>query len=121
MFMPLAFILFSYGRVLYLCLRRSRSFVSKALNTCLPHVIVLLNYSVCTTFDIMQRSTIRGEQSKPPVTASLILLLAPTVGNPIVYGLKVGEIYRSLKTLLRCGRSEKETRANGNASKVTPQ
>ncbi|KAG7214956.1 hypothetical protein INR49_004925 [Caranx melampygus] len=53
---PGAFVLFSYGSVLAVCLRRSRAFSSKALNTCLPHLLVFINYSVSFAVEmVLQR------------------------------------------------------------------
>ncbi|KAE8299076.1 hypothetical protein D5F01_LYC01465 [Larimichthys crocea] len=53
--LPAGFVLFSYGRVLTVCLRRSRAFSSRALHTCLPHLLVFVNYSVSTGIELLQR------------------------------------------------------------------
>ncbi|KAK1875006.1 Olfactory receptor 6M1 [Dissostichus eleginoides] len=44
-----------YTLILFICLRRSRSFSSKALQTCLPHLLVFFNYSISVYLDMMLR------------------------------------------------------------------
>ncbi|KAF3843881.1 hypothetical protein F7725_002730 [Dissostichus mawsoni] len=54
-FLPAAFMLFSYARILFICLWRSRSFSNKALQTCLPHLLVFFNYSINVYLDLLLR------------------------------------------------------------------
>uniref|UniRef100_A0A3B3TWS9 G-protein coupled receptors family 1 profile domain-containing protein n=1 Tax=Poecilia latipinna TaxID=48699 RepID=A0A3B3TWS9_9TELE len=42
--LPVIFVLFSYSSILYVSLCRTRGSSSKALRTCLPHLLVFLNY-----------------------------------------------------------------------------
>uniref|UniRef100_A0A3B3Z986 Olfactory receptor n=1 Tax=Periophthalmus magnuspinnatus TaxID=409849 RepID=A0A3B3Z986_9GOBI len=104
-YLPIAFVLFSYGRIIILCLQHSGTFASKALNTCLPHVIVVVNYTVCTIVDMQQKATPKSHSVT--VTTSILVVVIPTVFNPVVYGLKVAEIYKHVKRLLRCPRTAK--------------
>ncbi|XP_067458707.1 olfactory receptor 11A1-like [Thunnus thynnus] len=101
-FLPAAFVLFSYGRILTICLRRSRTFSSKALHTCLPHLLVFLNYCLCTAFDLLHRRLHTASDPAASVVTSVLVVLVPTVLNPVVYGLKVKEIFTQVKKLLRC-------------------
>ncbi|KAJ0070496.1 hypothetical protein NL108_012954 [Boleophthalmus pectinirostris] len=107
-FLPIAFVLFSYGRILILCLQRSGTFASKALNTCLPHVIVVLNYAICTIVDLQQIES-SEEESRSALVVSVLIVVVTTVSNPIVYGLKMREIYLKLKELLHCQRPQTDT------------
>ncbi|KAK7940041.1 hypothetical protein WMY93_003367 [Mugilogobius chulae] len=84
--LPTAFVLFSYGRILVLCLHRSRTFASKALNTCLPHVIVLLNYFVCNTLEMMNRTVPAGEHTRETLTSTVLTVVVTTVSNPSCTG-----------------------------------
>ncbi|XP_072301482.1 olfactory receptor 6N2-like [Eucyclogobius newberryi] len=103
-FLPFSFVLFSYFRILFLCLHRSKMFASKALNTCLPHVILLLNYTVCNVVELLQKTVLSGEVTRSTFTISILLVVVTPVCNPIVYGLKLREIYQRLKKLLLCRR-----------------
>ncbi|KAI9534622.1 hypothetical protein NQZ68_012855 [Dissostichus eleginoides] len=102
-FLPAAFMLFSYARILFICLWRSRSFSSKALQTCLPHLLVFFNYSISVYLDMMLRRLQSNRESDSTVITS-ILILVPTVLNPVVYGLKLKEVFTHVKRLLSCRR-----------------
>ncbi len=103
-FLPAAFVLFTYGRILLICLQRSRAFSGKALHTCLPHLVVFINYSLSTAFELLQRRLQAGEPAASVVT-SVLMMVVPTVLNPVVYGLKVKEVFRHVRRLLSCQRA----------------
>ncbi|KAK5889711.1 hypothetical protein CesoFtcFv8_015688 [Champsocephalus esox] len=103
-FLPAAFVLFSYARILFICLRRSRSFSSKALQTCLPHLLVFFNYSICVCLDLLLRRLQSNRESDSTLITSILMMLVPTVLNPVVYGLKLKELFTHVKRLLRCRR-----------------
>uniref|UniRef100_A0A3Q3MJ00 Olfactory receptor n=1 Tax=Mastacembelus armatus TaxID=205130 RepID=A0A3Q3MJ00_9TELE len=96
---PVLFILFSYTRILIICYQSGREVRTKAAQTCLPHLLVLINYSFLITYDVI---TVRLETDFPK-TARLImtlqLILYHPLFNPIIYGLKMKEIYKHLKKL----------------------
>ena len=100
--LPVFFILFTYMRILIITFRSSREVRKKAAQTCLPHLIVLINYSVLCAYDMI---TVRVG-SDFPKTVSLIMMLQLVIYhplfNPIMYGLKMKEIYKQLKKLF-CG------------------
>ncbi|KAK5889777.1 hypothetical protein CesoFtcFv8_013364 [Champsocephalus esox] len=102
-FLPAAFMLFSYARILFICLRRSRSFSSKALQTCLPHLLVFFNYSISVYLDLMLRHLQSNRESDTTLITSMVILV-PTVLNPVVYGLKLKEVFTHVKRLLSCRR-----------------
>lgn len=104
--LPAIFVLFSYSAVLSICLRRSRSFSSKALSTCLPHLLVFCNYSVSSGVEVLQRRLQAGSQPTASVLTSIFQVMIPTVFNPVVYGLKVTEIRAQLRRLLGCQRAD---------------
>ncbi|KAE8277780.1 Olfactory receptor 51E1 [Larimichthys crocea] len=101
--LPAGFVLFSYGRVLTVCLRRSRAFSSRALHTCLPHLLVFVNYSVSTGIELLQRRL--QAAGEPSIVPSFLVVMIPTVMNPVVYGLKMKEVRRHIERLLGCQRA----------------
>ncbi|XP_034089985.1 olfactory receptor 6N2-like [Gymnodraco acuticeps] len=103
-FLPAAFVLFSYARILFICLRRSRSFSSKALQTCLPHLLVFFNYSISISLDLLLRRLQSNRESDSTLITSILMMLVPTVLNPVVYGLKLKEVFTHVERLLRCRR-----------------
>ncbi|XP_026152298.1 olfactory receptor 4N2-like, partial [Mastacembelus armatus] len=95
--LPVLFILFTYTRILIICYHSSGEVRRKAAQTCLPHLMVLFNYFFLLTYDVI---TVRLE-SDFPKTARLVMTLQLVVYNPlfnpIIYGLKMKEIYKHLK------------------------
>ncbi|CAL1581882.1 unnamed protein product [Knipowitschia caucasica] len=110
-YIPVSFVLFSYCRVLLVCLWRSRKFSGKALNTFLPHMLVFFNYSLTASFEFLHRRLMMGGTTV--VTMSVVVVIVPSGFNPVVYGLKVAEIYKHVKILLRNQRRPK-TQPTGN-------
>ncbi|XP_062865291.1 putative gustatory receptor clone PTE03 [Trichomycterus rosablanca] len=102
-FPPVIFIIFSYIRILTVCLRNSKVFRRKALQTCLPHLIIVINFSINASFEIINN---RLESNQIPhiieMILSIELLLIPPLFNPIIYGLKLQEIFNSIKRLISC-------------------
>ncbi|XP_036421349.1 olfactory receptor 6N2-like [Colossoma macropomum] len=50
---PLIFIIYSYVRILEVCLQNSKEFRRKALQTCFPHFVIFINFSVTACFEVI--------------------------------------------------------------------
>ncbi|XP_039455702.1 olfactory receptor 6N2-like [Oreochromis aureus] len=98
--LPMLFILFTYIKILKLSYQRCRDVRKKALKTCLPHLLVLINFSCFIFFDIIivRLETDLSKTLRLILTFELILF-HPLL-NPIIYGLKMNEISKHLKILL---------------------
>uniref|UniRef100_A0AAQ6INZ8 Olfactory receptor n=1 Tax=Anabas testudineus TaxID=64144 RepID=A0AAQ6INZ8_ANATE len=93
---PLLFILFTYTRILIISYRIRR----KAAQTCLPHLLVLINLSCFVTYDVF---IVRLEADIPRIAHLIIsiqMISYHPLFNPIIYGLKMKEISKHLKKLL---------------------
>uniref|UniRef100_A0A3Q3MHX0 G-protein coupled receptors family 1 profile domain-containing protein n=1 Tax=Mastacembelus armatus TaxID=205130 RepID=A0A3Q3MHX0_9TELE len=103
--LPVLFILFTYTRILIICYHSSGEVRRKAAQTCLPHLMVLFNYFFLITYDVIN---VRLETDFPK-TARLVMTLQLVVYNPlfnpIIYGLKMKEIYKHLKKLFCQGKT----------------
>nr|XP_020443927.1 olfactory receptor 6N2-like [Monopterus albus] len=99
-YFPLLFILSTYAKIYIIACRTCKEVRKKAIETCLPHLLVLINFSLLCTYDII---VVRLESSIPK-TAHLImtlqLILYHPLFNPVIYGLKMKEIYKHLKQML---------------------
>ncbi|XP_049905598.1 olfactory receptor 6N2-like [Epinephelus moara] len=99
---PMLFILFTYATIFKITYRSCREVRKKAAETCLPHLLVLINFSLLCTYDV----TIVRLKYDIPKLANLImtlqLVLYHPLVNPIIYGLKMKEISKHLKQLLLC-------------------
>ncbi|XP_033934097.1 olfactory receptor 2A7-like [Pseudochaenichthys georgianus] len=100
--LPLIFILFTYTRILIISYQHGREYRRKAAQTCFPHLLVLFNFSCLFYLDVV---IIRLGLNIPKMTRLILTLQIVSyhsVFNPIIYGLKMKEISKSLKLLL-CG------------------
>ncbi|CAJ1078545.1 olfactory receptor 10A3-like [Xyrichtys novacula] len=101
-FFPVAFVLFTYLRILLVCRRSSVKFRGKALQTCLPHMLTFINFSISVFCDhILSRHLIGDLSQIVVVVLSLEFMIVPPIHNPLVYGLSLpqirGVIFRRLK------------------------
>ncbi|MBN3321539.1 O52D1 protein, partial [Atractosteus spatula] len=94
-------ILYSYIKILSICLKSSRDSSIKALNTCIPHLVTLLNFAAGCAFELIQS---RFNMSHVPYMARVILsvyfLIFPPLLNPIIYGVRTQAIKSRLKIML---------------------
>ncbi|XP_026150782.1 olfactory receptor 4N2-like [Mastacembelus armatus] len=105
--LPVLFILFTYTRILIICYHSSGEVRRKAAQTCLPHLMVLFNYFFLLTYDVI---TVRLESDFPKIARlvmTLQLVLYNPLFNPIIYGLKMKEIYKHLKKLFCQGKMKR--------------
>ncbi|KAA8578217.1 hypothetical protein FQN60_005349, partial [Etheostoma spectabile] len=86
-------ILFSYTRILKVCFSGSRQTRQKALSTCTPHLLSLLNFSFGYFFEIIQsRFDMNYLPNMLRVFLSLYWLTCQPLINPLLYGLKMSKI-----------------------------
>ncbi|KAM3862229.1 olfactory receptor 6N1-like [Diretmus argenteus] len=92
-FLPLIFVLFTYLRILLVCRRSSSEFRGKALQTCLPHIVTFVNYSISMFCELLL-SRFEPDEINPlvAVVLSLEFLIIPPINNPLVYGLNLPQI-----------------------------
>nr|XP_020472363.1 olfactory receptor 11A1-like [Monopterus albus] len=98
---PVLFIFFTYTRILIASYRSSKTFRRKAAQTCLPHLLVLINLTFFITYDVI---VVRLESDIPNTThliMALQMIVYHPLFNPIIYGLKMKEISKHLKRLFQ--------------------
>ncbi|XP_071372570.1 olfactory receptor 6N2-like [Centroberyx affinis] len=99
-FIPMFFLLFTYTKILIIILKSSKKKKKKALQTCLPHLVAFINFSMLSGYEAIK---IRVETSIPQMAnfiLNLLLISCSSVFNPIIYGLKMKEISKQVKSLL---------------------
>ncbi|XP_059917060.1 olfactory receptor 52E4-like [Gadus macrocephalus] len=95
------FIAFSYTRILSICLRSSRDFRRGALNTCLPHLAIFLNFTIIASFEVIQNRIPSGIPHIVRLIVSLLYVVIPPIFNPLIYGLKMQAISQCLVALFK--------------------
>ncbi|XP_028250327.1 olfactory receptor 10K1-like [Parambassis ranga] len=99
MILPVLFVLFTYIRLFIVAYHSSREVKRKATQTCLPHLIVLISFSCLGAYDVL---LLRMETDFPKIirfVMSLQIVIYHPLFNPIIYGLKMKEIYKHLRRL----------------------
>ncbi|XP_018544687.1 olfactory receptor 6N2-like [Lates calcarifer] len=96
---PVLFIFFTYTKIFIITYRSHADVRKKAAQTCLPHLLVLINFSCLVTYDVI----VVKLESDFPKTVRLIMtlqvILYHPLFNPIIYGLKMKEISKHIKRL----------------------
>ncbi|XP_023258410.1 olfactory receptor 10J4-like [Seriola lalandi dorsalis] len=102
-FLPLFYVLYTYLRIVAVCWKKSAEFKGKVLQSCLPHMVSFVIYSITGFCDIaLGRYNLEEINPFVAVILSLEFVILPPVLNPLVYGLKLPEIRRhSLRMLSR--------------------
>ncbi|XP_068186377.1 olfactory receptor 11A1-like [Antennarius striatus] len=100
---PSLFILFTYTRIFMISYQSSRDVRRKAAQTCLPHLIVLISFTCICAFDgVIPRLKFVSKTVRLIMTLQVIVYTP--LFNPIIYGLKMKEIYKHLKRLFCKGK-----------------
>ncbi|XP_020783522.2 olfactory receptor 6N2-like [Boleophthalmus pectinirostris] len=97
--LPVLFILYTYSRIFHI-VKRSKEMRKKAFETCMPHLVVMINFAVFSAYDVL---LVRIEMEFPkPVRffVSLQMIIYHPLLNPLIYGLKMKEISKYIKKLL---------------------
>ncbi|XP_061072366.1 olfactory receptor 51E1-like [Conger conger] len=86
-------ILFSYAQILKVCLFASRDSQMKAIQTCTPHLLAVINYAVGCFFEVVQsRLNMDHAPYKARIFMSLYFLIFPPLFNPVIYGISIQAI-----------------------------
>ncbi|XP_033842433.1 olfactory receptor 142-like [Periophthalmus magnuspinnatus] len=97
--LPVLFILYTYSKIFFIA-RRSGEMRRKAIETCLPHLVILINFTVFSAYDVLLLR-IETEYTKTVrFIVTLQIIMYHPLFNPIIYGLKMKEINKHIKTLL---------------------
>ncbi|XP_049331926.1 putative gustatory receptor clone PTE03 [Astyanax mexicanus] len=99
-FPPVIFVIYSYIRILDVCLKNSKEFRRKALQTCFPHLFVFISFSVTSCFEVINS---RLEAKLPQILAMMLSIeniIIPPLINPVMYGLKLHEISNAIKSMM---------------------
>ncbi|XP_012712955.2 olfactory receptor 10A3-like [Fundulus heteroclitus] len=100
LFILAALILYTYVKILQVCFSGSKETRQKAISTCTPHLVSLLNFSFGSFFAVLQS---RFDMSRVPnvlrIILSLYFVTCQPLLNPLLYGLKLSKIQITCKTL----------------------
>uniref|UniRef100_A0A3P8TNG3 Olfactory receptor n=1 Tax=Amphiprion percula TaxID=161767 RepID=A0A3P8TNG3_AMPPE len=92
---PLLYILFTYAKIMKITYKSSGDVRKKAAETCIPHLLVLIS---CTSLAVYEVIIARVESDFSKTTRLQAALYQPLF-NPIIYGLKMKEIFKHIKKM----------------------
>ncbi|XP_068587793.1 olfactory receptor 4B13-like [Cebidichthys violaceus] len=108
-FGSLLLIFYSYMKIFKVCFSGCKQSRQKAVSTCTPHLASLLNFSVGSSFEILQsRFNMNTLPNVLRIFLSLYFLTCPPLCNPVLYGLNLSKI-RALCRILKFGRYSLKT------------
>ncbi|XP_061105410.1 olfactory receptor 52D1-like [Conger conger] len=86
------FIVYSYMKLVHAC-QKSKENKNKFMQTCMPHLLSLINFTIAVLFDVMfSRYGSRDFPNSVRDFLQLEILLFPPLFDPVIYGLKLTEI-----------------------------
>ncbi|KAM9318561.1 olfactory receptor 4E2-like [Pholidichthys leucotaenia] len=95
---PLLPVLYSYTRILKICFTGSKQMRQKAVTTCTPHLISLLNFSFgCLFVTLDGRFDMNSVPNILQILLSLYFVVIQPLLNPVMYGMKMSKIQRAYK------------------------
>ncbi|XP_005813841.2 olfactory receptor 52E2-like [Xiphophorus maculatus] len=96
---PMVFILFTYTVILIVAYRSCGDVRKKAAQTCLPHLMVLINYSSLFAYDMIIVRLESDISKAVRFVMTMCIIMCSPLFNPVIYGLKMKEIYKHLRRL----------------------
>ncbi|MBN3299206.1 O52J3 protein, partial [Amia calva] len=85
---------YSYFHIFRACVKSSEE-ISKFMQTCLPHLISLMSFTISILFDVLYSRY--GSRNIPQAVRNFLaveFLVIPPLLNPLIYGLKLSQIRR---------------------------
>ncbi|KAK2846485.1 hypothetical protein Q5P01_009484 [Channa striata] len=94
-------ILYTYMKILQVCFSGSKQTRQKAVSTCTPHLLSLLNFSFGSFFEMMQsRFNLNNLPNMLRILLSLYCITCQPLFTPVLYGLQMSKIRSLCKSLI---------------------
>ncbi|XP_072313315.1 olfactory receptor 4C3D-like [Eucyclogobius newberryi] len=98
---PFIYMIFTYLSILRVCFSGSKSLRQKALSTCLPHLVNIINFTVGGSFELVQsRFNMSGFPTALRVFLSLYCVTSQPLLSPLIYGFNITKLQSMCKGLL---------------------
>lgn len=94
--LPLLLVFFSYVKIIVFILKASKNARQKTFETCSPHIIVFINFSLASLFSVIYNRVNPYLPNEVNIVLSVNYFLIPPLLHPIIYGLKNQEIRHRL-------------------------
>ncbi|XP_062407941.1 olfactory receptor 10J1-like [Sardina pilchardus] len=94
--LPVLIVLLSYIKIIGFILKASGKARYKTFETCSPHIIVFINFSLASLFSVVYNRIYPYLPAEANAFLSVNYILVPPLLHPIIYGIKSREIRKSL-------------------------
>ncbi|XP_017541923.1 olfactory receptor 10A6-like [Pygocentrus nattereri] len=98
---PLALVIMSYVRILFVSLKASANAKKKALKTCAPHLITFINFSSASLCSGIYNRLNNNLPKELNVFLSVHFILIPPLLHPLIYGMRTENIRKSFRKILQ--------------------
>ncbi|XP_029967125.1 olfactory receptor 6M1-like [Salarias fasciatus] len=89
----------AFDRIVIVLYKSCKEVRMKAVQTCLPHLLVLISFSCLCSYDIIIARLKAGLPTTVHFVMTLQVILYHPLFNPVIYGLKMKEISKHLMKL----------------------
>ncbi|XP_049921894.1 olfactory receptor 52E2-like [Epinephelus moara] len=101
MLLPCVLVLLSYVHIFMVVCKTSRVSQMKALQTCTPHLVTFLNFSMATFFGVLYNRLNNQVPKAVTVFTYINFFVVPPLLHPIIYGIKMQEIQQSINRVMK--------------------
>lgn len=99
--LPCLLVLLSYCHIFAVMLKLSGASQRRALQTCTPHLLAFLNFSVASFIGVIYNRMSQQVPGAISFFTCVSFLFIPPLLNPIIYGIKMKEIRLSIQRKMR--------------------
>ncbi|KAL2096013.1 hypothetical protein ACEWY4_008161 [Coilia grayii] len=99
--LPVFLILLSYVKIIVLSLKASTNARKKVFETCSPHIITFVNFSLVSLFSLVYNRYNSFIPAEANIVLSVNYILFPPLLHPIIYGIKTQEIRQSFSKVIK--------------------
>ncbi|XP_071353021.1 odorant receptor, family 60, subfamily A, member 1 [Trachinotus anak] len=98
---PCFLVILSYVHIFMVILKTSNEAQKKAMQTCTPHIISFINFSVASFFGVIYNRLTNEVPKAVNIFTFVNFFVIPPLLNPIIYGIKMQEIRQSINKIMR--------------------
>ncbi|XP_040902349.1 olfactory receptor 5AN1 [Toxotes jaculatrix] len=98
---PCFLVILSYVHIFIVVLKTSKESQRKALQTCTPHLVTFINFSVASFFGVIYNRLSYEVPKAVNVLTCINFFVIPPLLHPIIYGIKMKEIRQSINKMMK--------------------
>ncbi|XP_037632191.1 olfactory receptor-like protein OLF3 [Sebastes umbrosus] len=99
--LPCFLVILSYVHIFTVILKTSKESQMRALQTCTPHLVTFVNFSVASFFGVIYNRLSHEVPKAANVFTFFTFFVIPPLLHPIIYGIKMKEIRQSINKMMK--------------------